>query len=113
MHSSAFVKKQIPFSPAVFGRGSLGEGLASASEPTPDEILAKLAKLEASRKARPRKHPKSLEQLVPALPPVAQLPLQLMLRRSMPHKRRLGLRRDRAARSSSVGVSHRPEGSRL
>jgi hypothetical protein len=68
MNTHDYLKFQIRLLVAEFGRRPLVEAFAAASEVAPDQIHEELAKLEANKRAKAVKHPKSLDELIAGLP---------------------------------------------
>ena len=78
MNPSAFLKTQIQLLIVNFGRRSVIEALASASDATPEQIDAEIAKLEANRKAKTSKKLKTLDQLVSGMSSIPEDRLKIV-----------------------------------
>jgi hypothetical protein len=71
MMTNDFLKTQLRLLIAQFGRRTVLESLANATDVTPEQIHKEIAKLETTRRAKSFKRDKSLEELLASLTPVS------------------------------------------
>ncbi len=72
MSTQDYLKFQIRLLVAEFGRRPLVEAFAAASEVAPDQIHDELSKLEANKRAKVVKHPKSVDEIIADIPAIAE-----------------------------------------
>jgi hypothetical protein len=72
MSTQDYLKIQLRLLVAHFGRRPVLEAFAAASEASPDRIQDEIAKLGADRRAKATKHPKTLNDLISALPALSE-----------------------------------------
>ncbi len=70
MSTQDYLRVQVRLLVAQFGRRAALEALAAASEASPEQIQDAIARLEANKKAKTAKHPKSLDERLAALSPL-------------------------------------------